>query len=60
MFIDGRGYAVGGVAGSLAIDATVGIAACLLLGLLLYHLPGKAFGADVSAAESLNALPQED
>ncbi len=57
---DGRGYAMGGVAGSLAIDAGIGIAACLLLGLLLYRLPGKAFDSNVAAIEPLNTLPQED
>ncbi|MHB1937408.1 MAG: MFS transporter [Acidobacteriaceae bacterium] len=53
---DGRGYAMGGVAGSLAIDAGIGIAACLLL----YRLPGKAFGSNVAVIEPLNTLPQED
>ncbi|MFP5211563.1 MAG: MFS transporter [Acidobacteriota bacterium] len=60
MVADGRGYSTGGVAGSLAMDAGIGIAACLLLGLLLYRLPGKAFGADRSAVEPLNVLRQED
>jgi PAT family beta-lactamase induction signal transducer AmpG len=57
---DGRGYAMGGVAGSLAIDAGIGIAACLLLGLLLYRLPDKAFDSNVAAIEPLNTLSQED
>lgn len=57
---DGRGYAMGGVAGSLAIDAGVGIAACLILGLLLFRRPGKAFGSKVAAVEPFNTLPQED
>lgn len=41
MVADGRGYAMGGVTGSLAMDAGIGITACLLLGLLLYRLGGK-------------------
>jgi hypothetical protein len=36
---------MGGVTGSLAVDAGIGITACLLLGLLLYRLGGKTFGA---------------
>ncbi len=60
MVADGRGYAMGGVAGSLAMDAGVSIVACLLLGLLLQRLPGKAYGACVEAGESLNPLPQEE
>lgn len=60
MYVDGRGYSLGGVAGCLAIDAGIGIAACLLLGLLLYRLPGKAFSSSVSATDSLLVLPQED
>lgn len=57
---DGRGYALGGVAGSLAIDAGIGIATCLLLGLLLYRLPGEAFGSNIAAIEPLDTLAQED
>jgi hypothetical protein len=45
MVADGRGYARGGIAGSLAVDAGIGIIACLSLGLLLYQLPRKTFGA---------------
>jgi PAT family beta-lactamase induction signal transducer AmpG len=60
MVADGRGYAMGGVAGSLAMDAGISIAACLLLGLLLYRLPSKAFGRGAETVEPLNALLQED
>ena len=45
MVADGRGYAMGGVAGTLAMDAGTGITECMLLGLLLSRLPGKAFSA---------------
>ncbi|MEA2541275.1 MAG: hypothetical protein QOH35_2641, partial [Acidobacteriaceae bacterium] len=60
MVADGRGYVMGGVAGSLAMDAGISIAACLLLGLLLYQLPGKAIRMRRETIEPLNALPQED
>ena len=58
MVADGHGYAMGGIAGTLAMDAGIGIIACVLLGLLLYWLPGKAFGA--AAIEPLAASLQED
>ena len=58
MVADGRGYAMGGVAGSLAVDAGLGIIACLLLGLLLYRLSGKRFGA--GAIEPIDVPLQEN
>jgi PAT family beta-lactamase induction signal transducer AmpG len=58
MVVDGRGYSMGGVAGSLAMDAGTGIAACLLLGLLLYRLPGKGFSACIPVIETLDTQPQ--
>lgn len=60
MVADGRGFSMGGVAGSFATDAGIGIAACLLLGLLLYRLPGKGFSARTPEIEILDTLPQED
>jgi PAT family beta-lactamase induction signal transducer AmpG len=60
MVVDGRGYSMGGVAGSLAMDAGIGIAACLLLGLLLYCLPGKGFSSGIPVIETLVVLPQEE
>ena len=60
MVADGRGYVIGGVAGSLAMDAGISIAACLLLGLLLYQLRGKAIRTGRETIEPLNALPQQD
>jgi MFS transporter, PAT family, beta-lactamase induction signal transducer AmpG len=62
MVADGHGYARGGVAGSLAVDAGIGIITCLLLGLLLYRLPGKTFGAgpiEPTAIESFEGPLQE-
>lgn len=60
MLVDGWGYSKGGVAGSLAMDGGIGIATCLLLGLVLYRLPGAVFGPDVSSPHPLKASPQED
>jgi PAT family beta-lactamase induction signal transducer AmpG len=57
---DGRAYAMAGVTGSLATDAGIGMAACLLLGLLIPRIPGGALGTRVKALEPLDALPQED
>ena len=36
---------MGGVAGNFAVDAGIGITARLLMGSLLYRLPGETFGA---------------
>jgi MFS transporter, PAT family, beta-lactamase induction signal transducer AmpG len=60
MVADGRGYAIGGVAGALAMDAGIGIAACLVLGLLLFRLPGGAFGSGMKVIKPLDGLLQED
>ena len=38
LFVDGSGYACGGVAGALAADASVSLIACLLLGALVIWL----------------------
>ena len=51
-----RQYAVGGLAGSFAIDAAVGIAACILIGLLLYWIPGGGFGTRINAIEPRDPL----
>lgn len=42
MFIDGRAYAVAGIAGMLAVDALIGIAACILAGILLAKYAPRA------------------
>jgi hypothetical protein len=60
MLVDGWGHSKGGVAGSFVMDGGLGIAACLLLGFLLYRLPGTAFSSEVSAARPLEPLPQQD
>jgi len=60
MVADGRGYSMGGLAGGFAMDAGISIAACLLLGLLLYQLPGKEIRMGSETIEPLNALSQED
>jgi PAT family beta-lactamase induction signal transducer AmpG len=60
MVADGRGYAMWGLAGSFAMDAGIGIAACLLLSLLLYRLPRKAFGNGNRVVEPLHALAHEE
>lgn len=60
MIADGRGYALAGVKGSLAMDAGIGIVACILLGLLMTRIRGGGFGARVKTIETLDALAQED
>jgi MFS transporter, PAT family, beta-lactamase induction signal transducer AmpG len=60
MVVDGRGYAMGGVAGGFAMDAGISITACLLLGLLLYRLPGKTKGSGNEIVEPLHTLAQEE
>jgi hypothetical protein len=60
MVIDGRGYAMGGLVGSFTVDAGIGIVACLLMGVLLYRLPGAAFSAGARVIESRDPLLQED
>jgi PAT family beta-lactamase induction signal transducer AmpG len=61
LLIDGKGYTRGGIAGSFIADAGIGIAACLLMGLLLTRLRGNAFDAGIIAIElPPGALPQED
>ena len=39
--VDGWGYSLRGVTGALAIDAAIGITACLLMGLLLFTVRHK-------------------
>lgn len=60
MLIDGRGYSIGGIAGSLEIDAVISIASCLLTGLLLYRLSGKSFYLRSPAVKRLDALAQQE
>jgi PAT family beta-lactamase induction signal transducer AmpG len=57
MLLDGKGYSIGGVAGSLAMDAGISTASCLVIGLLLYKLSRKSFRLRAPAGELLDALP---
>jgi PAT family beta-lactamase induction signal transducer AmpG len=43
MVADGKGYALDGIAGSLATDAAISIASCVVIGYLLYQLSGRSF-----------------
>jgi MFS transporter, PAT family, beta-lactamase induction signal transducer AmpG len=47
--VDGWGYSVRGVAGAFAADADIGIAACLMMGLLLFLLHRTEHGTAVSS-----------
>jgi MFS transporter, PAT family, beta-lactamase induction signal transducer AmpG len=60
MVADGRGYSIGGIAGSLTMDAAISIASCLLVGFLLYRLSGPSFHLRVPAVELPNALAQQE
>jgi PAT family beta-lactamase induction signal transducer AmpG len=60
MVADGRGYTIGGIAGSLGMDAAISIASCLVLGYLLYRLSSKSFHVRVPEVTLLDALPQEE
>jgi PAT family beta-lactamase induction signal transducer AmpG len=51
MVADGGGYAMGGIAGSLGMDAAISIASCLLIGFLLYRLSGKSLQLGTPAVE---------
>jgi len=51
-----REYAMGGLAGSFAIDTAVGTAACILLDLLLYWIPSGGFGTRINAIEPRDPL----
>jgi PAT family beta-lactamase induction signal transducer AmpG len=51
MVADGRGYSMGGLAGSFGTDAAISIASCLLIGFLLYRLNGNSFEIRVPAVE---------
>jgi PAT family beta-lactamase induction signal transducer AmpG len=60
MVADGRGYSMGGIAGSFAMDAGISVVSCLLVGYLLYRLSGKSSHLGVPAVEGINTLTQED
>lgn len=50
MIADGKGYARAGIAGSFGADAVISIAACLVIGLLLYRLCGRSFRVNAEAS----------
>ena len=52
MLIYGRGYSLGGIAGSFTTDALVSIATCLLLGLFFVRLGASAFAPATPAIET--------
>jgi PAT family beta-lactamase induction signal transducer AmpG len=49
MIADGSGYSLGGIGGSLGMDAAVSIVSCLVIGFLLYRLSGKTLRLTVPA-----------
>ena len=59
MVVDGRAYALGGIAATLGVDAAISIVACLLMGLLLSRFDRKASRLGAQSAE-VAALMQED
>src|SRR5579884_2801671 len=58
MVADGRAYSLGGVTGTLAVDASISIAACLLMGLLLSKLDRKPSKPAVERVSLAGELPQ--
>ena len=56
MVLDGRAYAPGGIVGTLATDALISIAACLLAGVLLARFDLKAGGSRIQSTELASAL----
>ncbi len=56
MVLDGRAYAPGGIAGTLATDASIGIATCLLAGILLARFDSKADGSRLKSTELVPAM----
>lgn len=55
---DGRAYSTGGVTGTLAVDASISIAACLLMGLLLSKSDRKPSKPAVERVSLVSELPQ--
>ncbi len=60
MVVDGKGYSIGGIKGSLGIDAAISIGSCLAIGYLLYGLRRKSLHLRIAKSERLDALPQEE
>lgn len=59
MVVDGRAYALGGIAATLGVDAAISIVACLLMGLLLSRFDRKTSRLGAQSAE-VAALMQGD
>jgi PAT family beta-lactamase induction signal transducer AmpG len=51
MVADGRAYSVAGIVGTFSADASISIATCLVMGILLSKLSSKASGATVQHRE---------
>ncbi len=51
MVADGRAYSAAGVAGAFSVDASISIAACLAMGILLAKFSSRASGAAVQPNE---------
>jgi hypothetical protein len=59
MLAGGRAYAAHGIAGSLSLDASISIGACLLAGLLMSKFDRSHFRARAQAPGNADALQQE-
>ena len=60
MIADGHAYAVAGVAGSLTVDASIGIVACLLAGILLTRFGSQKADLSVQGADLVDAVQEEN
>jgi len=60
MVVDGRGYLFGGISGTLGTDAAISVVACLLLGLVLVRVRGRALVFSAAAPEARDGLFQEE
>jgi MFS transporter, PAT family, beta-lactamase induction signal transducer AmpG len=59
MIADGSGYSLGRIAGSFGTDAAISIAACAVVGFLLYRLTGNSFHLGPVAADALNPAVED-
>lgn len=59
MLADGRAYSARGIAGSLSLDASISIGACLLAGLLMSKFDRSYFRVSAHAPGNADALQQE-
>lgn len=56
MAADGRAYSAAGIVGTLSADASISIAACLVIGIVLSKFSPKAAGATVPLRELSPAM----